>query len=274
MPDDTKDPVGQAITDAAPAALAKKARGEGGPMFLLAILAGAFIAFGAIGMLVVQGTPDPVGGATAILSGLVFSIGLSLVMLTGAELFTGDTMFVLPGATGKLSAVRIVRAWAIIWTGNLVGALAIAALFVAAGGTAAAEGFVGVAAVDLASAKLTKDAWAIIASGVLANLLVCLAVWTAMSATSIQAKVIAVTGPVTLFVAAGFEHSVANMSILPIGWMASVHDAEAVARAGLSGDAFGWLPVLRNLALSTVGNIVGGAIVALGFGLAHRKIGD
>lgn len=195
-------------------------------------------------------------------------------MLTGAELFTGNTMFVLPGATRQLTPLRIARFWAIVWVGNLIGSLLVAWLFVTAGGTGAAEGLVGVAAVEIAAGKLGKGAFETIASGVLANMLVCLAVWNAMQAKTIPSKAIAVAGPVTLFVAAGFEHSVANMLIVPIGWLASTQDAQAGADAELSSEAFGLLQVLRNLALATVGNIIGGAIIALGFGAAHGALDD
>ena len=254
------DPVGDAIAQAAPATLAAKAQQSVVRLFVLAILAGAFIAFGSVASLVAQVNMGD-GGAVRVLSGGAFSIGLMMVMIVGAELFTGNTMMVLPTLTGDLGAGRMAGAWAVVWVGNLIGGIAIAALFHAAGGLS--DG-VGDAASALSEAKLSKSPIAIFCSGILANMLVCLAVWMAMGARTIPAKVLAIFGPVTIFVGAGLEHSIANMSILPLGWLAQVGDAPDLAGA------------LTNLFFSTAGNIVGGAVVALGIAYGHdalRKAG-
>ncbi|MFZ2996712.1 formate/nitrite transporter family protein [Sphingobium sp.] len=256
----TDDPVGDAIAKAAPVALAAKAQQPVAHMIVLAILAGAFIAFGSIASLVAQANMGD-GGVVHILSGGAFSIGLMMVMIVGAELFTGNTMMVLPTLTGDLGAGRMAGAWAVVWIGNLIGSIVIAGLFHAAGGL---ENGVGEVAIALSNAKMAKSAMAIFCSAILANMLVCLAVWMAMGARTIPARILAIVGPVMIFVSAGLEHSIANMSILPLGWL---------AQAGHAPDLAGGL---ANLASSTVGNIVGGAAVALGIAYGHdgwRKAG-
>ena len=248
------DPVGAVIAAEAPDLLAAKAEAAWPRMIALAVLAGAFIAFGSIAFLIVQAMPDEVDGPVQLLSGAAFSVGLLLVMVAGGELFTGNTMFVLPVFAGRLKAGRMAAACAAVWVGNLAGSLLVAILFVAAGGLDPA---VGRAAAEVAATKLAKDVPALLASGVLANMLVCLAVWMAMAARTIPAKAVAIVGPVTVFVAAGLEHSIANMSLLPIGLM-----------AGAEGDL---AAVARNLAVSTVGNILGGGAVALMLAAGHGK---
>lgn len=255
MPDDA---IGPAIAEQAPDAFEAKAEAPAGRMALLAVLAGAFIAFGSIAYLVVQAGGPP-SGIRQIVSGIAFSVGLILVSITGAELFTGNTMFVLAAERGEIGTGRMLAAWTIVWFGNLVGGVLIAALFVAAGGGMGVEGGVAEAAIKTATTKVDKGAAALLASAVLANMLVCLAVWMAIGAKSITGKIAAVIGPVAVFVAAGFEHSIANQSLLAIGWLLDY----AIAPAG----------ILRNLALSTIGNIAGGMAIALTLGHAQLKDG-
>ncbi|WP_275887472.1 formate/nitrite transporter family protein [Sphingomonas carotinifaciens] len=251
------DPTGAKIAQAAPDALADKAELPWARMMVLAMLAGMFIGFGSIAFLIVQANAYPMTGPAQLLSGAAFSVGLILVMLTGAELFTGNTMFTLPAAMHRLTGRRLFAAWIVAWAGNLIGSVALAALFTAAGGLEGLEGHVGEAAARVAQDKLDKAPATIFASGVLANILVCLAVWMAMSAGSIPAKILAIIGPVTIFVAAGFEHSVANMSLIPMGLM-----------AGTSGGA---VSIGSNLVVSTIGNIVGGSLVSLALGFGHGQ---
>lgn len=258
MPGDasTEDPSGEAIPVAAPKLLATKAQQPWARMFVLAILAGAFIAFGSIAALVTQANMGD-GGAVRLLSGAAFSIGLMMVMIVGAQLFTGNTMMMLPVFIGDLTAGQLVSAWAIVWLGNLIGAVAIACLFAASGGL---NDGVGEAAIALADGKLAKAPGTVFFSGILANMLVCLAVWMSMSALTIPAKILAVLGPVTIFVAAGLEHSIANMSILPLGWLALSATAPDLASGAL------------NLAFSTLGNIVGGSALAIGIAYGHDAL--
>lgn len=250
------DPVGDSIAAAAPAALAAKAQQPFARMVMLAILAGAFIAFGSVAAMVAQANMGD-GGAVRLLSGAAFSVGLMMVMIVGAELFTGNTMMLLSTMTGELKSGRMLGAWAMVWFGNLIGAVAIALLFAASGGLG--DG-VGEAAIALATGKLTKAPAAIFCSAILANILVCLAVWMSMKARTIAGKAVAIVGPVMIFVAAGLEHSIANMSILPLGWLAALSQSPDFA----SG--------LINLAFSTAGNIVGGAMLAIGIAWGHDKL--
>lgn len=253
------DPVGEAIAQAAPETLASKATQPWPRMAVLAVLAGAFIAFGSVIAAVAQaGTGDgPSPGGVQLMAGLAFSVGLVLVTITGAELFTGNTMMILPAIVRTLSIARMVQAWVIVWLGNLVGSLAIALLFAASGGL---DGTVGEAAAKAVEAKLAKSPLAIFCSAILANILVCLAVWMSMNATSIPARILAIAGPVMVFVAAGLEHSVANMSILPLGWLAETSQGAA------------WSAGLLNLTVSTMGNIVGGAVLALCLAYGHAAL--
>ncbi|HTG39585.1 formate/nitrite transporter family protein [Sphingomonas sp.] len=255
MTEPQADATGPAIAEAAPELFEDKAESGWPRMAMLAVVAGAYIAFGSIAYLVAQ--VGPPGGATQLLSGLAFSVGLMLTMVTGAELFTGNTMFVLAVDRHRLTPARMLAAWVVVWLGNLVGSVVIAALFVAAGGGSGVEGLVGDKAVEVASAKVAKETLALIASGVLANMLVCLAVWMAMAAKSVPSKIIAVVGPVTVFVAAGFEHSIANQSLLAMGWL--LQDGGAITGGAIA----------RNLALSTFGNILGGMAVAMMLGRAQ-----
>lgn len=225
-------------------------------MLVLAILAGVFIAFGSIISLVAQSGMDDVG-AVQVMAGAAFSVGLMLVMVVGAELFTGNTLMALPVVTGQLAPGRMLGAWAMVWIGNLIGSVLAALLFWGAGGLT--DG-VADAAVSLTQSKLDKTALVTFCSGILANVLVCLAVWMAMAAPSIVAKLLVIFGPVMIFVAAGFEHSIANMSILPLGWL-----ADPLAAPDLTGG-------LSNLAFSTLGNIVGGAVLALAIAYGHATL--
>lgn len=254
-----QDAVGPEIAVAAPDMLAKKATASWARMAMLGIAAGAFIAFGSIAYLIVQAT-DVVTGPVQLLSGAAFSIGLMLVVVTGAELFTGNTMLVLPAALGKTPIPSLLGAWSLVWITNMIGSLIVMALFLAAGGLEGLDGAIAEAAASAASTKLSKGAGATLASGVLANILVCLAVWMAMGARQVAAKLFAVIPPVTLFVAAGFEHSIANMSLLPIG----------LAAAGWPSGVAG--AVAANLALCTAGNILGGAAVAFALAGGHGAI--
>jgi len=259
MADTLKDPIGSAIAQAAPETLAAKARQPWARMMVLAVLAGACIAFGSLIALVAQSGMGggSATGAVQLMSGLAFSIGLVLVMISGAELFTGNSMMVLPAATGALATGRMIQAWMVVWLGNLVGSLAVALLFFASGGL---EGGVGEAARSLVADKLAKTPQAIFCSAILANMLVCLAVWMSMNAATIPARIAAIVGPITIFVAAGLEHSVANMSILPLGWLSG------------PGEGVAWLPGLQNLLLSTTGNVVGGSLLALALGYGHDAL--
>ena len=252
------DATADTLADSVDDAMLAKTSPPVGAMILLGIAAGAQIGFGAIGYLVAQAGMTA-GGATQLLSGIAFSVGLMLVMVTGTQLFTGNTMLVLPAAQDRLGIGETLRDWSVVWVANLIGSLVVAALFVASGATGAIDGAVGQAALKTADTKLAKDWIELLASGVLANMLVCLAVWMATGAKTVAGKIAAVIGPVTLFVAAGFEHSVANMTLLPIAW-------------GLDPAAVPVAAMLGNVLLATAGNIVGGSLVAITLAAGHRVL--
>ncbi len=231
----------------------------------LAILAGAFIAFGAVFMTVaVTGAGDAPFGLVRVLGGVVFSVGLILVVIGGAELFTGDNLMVMAWASGRIRLRSLLRAWVIVYFGNLVGAVGTAILVFLAGHYMLGGAAVGKTALSVASAKAQLPAFEAFFLGILCNVLVCLAVWMTFAARTVSGKVAVIVPPIAAFVAAGFEHSIANMYFLPAGlliqnfapngfWQAA--GTTAAAYAGLTE-----LGALRNLLVVTAGNIVGGGI--------------
>jgi formate/nitrite transporter len=236
-------------------------------LLVLGFLAGVFIAFGSMFALVVMSVPEgsvPFG-LVQLLAGLVFSLGLILVMIAGAELFTGNTLMVTLWLQESHGWGAIGRAWGLAYVGNLAGSLFVVTLFVVAGGHEAGDGLFAAAAADLAGEKTSMGAGALLASGILANMLVCLAVWMTFAAKSVQGKIVALVPPIAAFVAAGLEHSVANMSLIPMG-LAAHWTAGAAADASLGIGGFAW-----NLLWSTTGNVVGGAIIATAYWQAYGK---
>ena len=226
-----------------------------GRMFTLAVLAGAFIALGAMFATVVStpGDTSMPDGVTRLLAGIVFSLGLVLVVVGGAELFTGNNLIVMAWASRRITTRAVLRNWVIVYVGNLVGAMAVAFLVDRSGTLEASDGAVRARAVDIAAAKTNLGFEQAVVRGVLANVLVCLAVWLCFSARSLVDKVAAIVLPVSAFVAAGFEHSVANMYFIPVGLLA----APPAGPAGLTWARF----VTRNLAPVTLGNLIGGAVL-------------
>lgn len=248
-------------------------------MFTLAILAGAFISLGAIfattvsagGMSVTAadgamafstGLPY---GVTRLLSGLVFCLGLILVVVGGAELFTGNNLIVMAWASKKVTTYALLRNWGIVYAGNFVGAIGTAILMFMSKQYTFGANSVGVAALKTAVGKTSLEFWQALVLGILCNALVCLAVWLTYSARSTIDKIMAIIFPVTAFVAAGFEHSIANMYFVPYalfiqafdpGYVASVAD-KLPGMESLTWSAF----LLNNLIPVTIGNIIGGAVL-------------
>jgi formate/nitrite transporter len=235
-------------------------------LVVLGLLAGAFIAFGAIFMTVVQtGTGDLPWGVARLLGGLVFSLGLILVIVGGAELFTGDTLMVMAYASRRITLGPMLRAWLWVYIGNIVGALGTAALVFLAGHYGFAGGAVGKTALAIASSKAALPTVQLFFLGVLCNVLVCLAVWMSFGARSTIDKVAVIVPPIAAFVAAGFEHSIANIYFLPYGfaiktwagpefWTAIGQDAAAYPALTL-GNA------VHNIVMATIGNLVGGTLM-------------
>ena len=185
-------------------------------LLALAVLAGAFIAFGAMFATIVgTGVAELPYGAGRLLMGLAFSLGLVLVVVGGAELFTGNNLMVMAWAGRKVTTLQLLRAWAIVYMGNFIGGLGVAALVFLSGQHGFHDGAVGATALTIAMAKVALPFWQALFLGVLCNVLVCLAIWLSYSAHTVSGKILAIAFPITAFVAAGFEHSVANMYFLP-----------------------------------------------------------
>jgi formate transporter FocA len=246
----------------------KKAAMDAPAMFVLAVLAGAFIALGAVfSSTVVAGAAGTLPfGVTRLLAGLVFSLGLILVVVGGAELFTGNNLIVMAWANRKVTTGALLRNWAIVYLGNLVGAVGTAILMFVSGQFAFGNGAIGATALATAHAKVGLGFTQAVVLGVLCNGLVCLAVWLTYSCRSTTDKIIAIVPPITAFVAAGFEHSVANMYFIPIGLFikAAAPDSfwsaigtTALDYPGLTWDRF----LVSNLLPVTLGNIIGGAVL-------------
>ena len=237
--------------------------------FVLAVLAGAFISLGA--MFATVATADAANlpfGVARVLGGVVFSLGLVLVVVAGAELFTGNNLIVMAWADRRISLGRLLRNWGSVYLGNLVGALATALLVFAAGQHEFGGGAVGLNALEIAEHKSSLGWGQAVALGALCNALVCLAVWLSYAARSVTDKVFAVIFPISAFVAAGFEHSVANMYFLPYGLLVKGESAHPGDYPNLT-----WTDaLLGNLVPVTLGNMIGGAVmVGLVYWLIYRR---
>jgi formate transporter len=244
----------------------KKAQLNATSTFALAILGGAFIALGAIFATVMVAGGGLSYGLSRALAGIAFSVGLILVVVGGAELFTGNNLIVMACAGRKVRTVLLLRNWTIVYCGNMVGAVGIAVLTFVARQYEFGEGAVGVAALNVANAKVNLDFWQAVSLGVLCNLLVCLAVWLCFSARGTADRVLAIIPPISAFVAAGFEHSIANMYFIPMGILIKNHGSAAFWAnshasisnyQGLTLEAF----LIRNLIPVTIGNVIGGALL-------------
>ena len=235
-----------------------KARMPLSPMFLLAVVAGGFIGLGGLYYTLVISDSQLSFGIARVLGGTVFSLGLILVIVAGAELFTGNNLLVMAWADGKISTWELLRNWAIVYAGNAVGAIGLAVIVWLAHHGAMNGGAVATAYVKIAVAKTHIPFWEAFFKGVLCNLLVCLAVWLSLAGHTVADKILAIVFPISAFVAAGFEHSIANMYFIPLGMLlADTIPAGAVANAdtlSLAGFAANLIPV-------TLGNIAGGSVM-------------
>lgn len=243
-----------------------KATRDAVTLFVLGLLAGAFIAFGALFMTVVlTGSGDLPWGIARLLAGVVFSLGLILVIVGGAELFTGDALMVMAYASGRIDLRALLRAWLIVYAGNVVGALGTALLVFLAHVHGFADGGVGMTALTIASAKANLPPGQIFFLSVLCNVLVCLAVWMSFGARSIADKVAVIVPPIAAFVAAGFEHSIANLYFLPyalfIKWQASAAFWDTIGQSAETYAALTAGAALSNIAVATAGNLIGGSLL-------------
>ncbi len=247
-------------------------------MFMLSVLAGAFISLGAIfattvsaGSIVVTPadgasyTATLPFGVTRLLAGLVFCLGLILVVVGGAELFTGNNLIVMAWASGKVSAGQVLRNWLVVYVGNFVGAAGTAGLMFFTRQYTFGGNSVGISALRTAAAKCDLDFFQALALGILCNALVCMAVWLSFSARSTLDRIVSIIFPITAFVAAGFEHSIANMYFIPYALLIKMFDQNFIVAIGESVtnlDKLTWQAFwVGNLLPVTLGNIIGGAVL-------------
>lgn len=274
----TTDHANHDIDALLPAEIAEKAEGVGVhkarldvlSLVALAILAGAFIALGSMFATTVLAGADGVipFGVSRLLAGIVFGLGLVLVVLGGAELFTGNNLMVMAWAAGKLPMRDMLRAWTIVYIGNFIGAVGTALLVFLSGQYLAGRGTVAAVALKIASDKTALPFTHALFLGILCNVLVCLAVWLSLGARTTTDKVLAVLFPVSAFVAAGFEHSVANMYFIPLGlFMKAWAPADMWTQLATSAAAYAgltWPTFFLSLIPVTIGNIIGGGALVGG----------
>lgn len=235
--------------------------------FLLALTAGGYIALGFVFFATSQvGAAQLPYGVAKVLGGLVFATGLALVVLTGADLFTSSTLTLTARASGRITTWQLLRNWVVVFIGNFLGALTIAALVFLGKVWEQAGGGWAAVVLDVSLKKVHHGFFTAFVLGILCNLMVCLAVWAAYSGRTTVDKVVAVTMPIALFVATGFEHSVANMFMVPLGILIrSYASTDFWAASGLDPAAYGdvtWTNFLvDNLLPVTLGNIVGGGVM-------------
>lgn len=237
--------------------------------FMLSIMAGAFISMGAMFFLLVSGDPGLPFAAQRVLGGILFSLGLSLVVICGAELFTGNTMIVMTACSKRITWGAVLKNWVVVFIGNFVGAIIMVGVVYLANFQAMNGGIVGNTIVSVAAGKMSPDWLTLFAKGIMCNFLVCLAVWIAYAGKSVVDKVFGVMFPIAAFVACGFEHCVANMFFLPFGiLLASV----GIDPGTVDPSLVTWSGALWNWSATVPGNIVGGALfVGMAYWVAFHK---
>lgn len=242
-----------------------KAKAEMGTANVLALggLAGAFIAIGAAFATTVTAGADGLPfGVARLLAGLAFSLGLILVLVAGAELFTGNNLIGMAWASGRISTSRLLRNWVLVYCSNFAGALATVGLVYAARQYTFGGGSIGRQALSIADAKVELGFDQAIVLGILGNALVCIAVWLCYSARTTTDRILAITPPIAAFVAAGFEHSVANMYFVPIGIAIKGDAGFTASSTGLDLSNLTWGSFfLDNLLPVTIGNVIGGTLL-------------
>lgn len=231
------------------------------PMVGLGIMAGAFIGFGAMNF-----TTAMAQGLPHILASLMFSLGLVLVIIGGAEMFTGNNLIAMAWAQGTIRTREVLRNWGWVYLANLVGSLAIVVLAYVSGILHSVDLGYGVQALQIAAAKTNLSFTEAFFKGILCNALVCLAVWLCFAARSVVDRIFCIIFPITAFVNMGFEHCVANMFFIPLGYLALL-DPAIVTAAHLAPNAtvhMNMAGFLNNIAAVTLGNIFGGTVFVAG----------
>lgn len=247
----------------------KKAHSPFMASLLQAFLAGMYIGFGGLFFCIVLADNTLGFAAQRLLGGLVFALGLGLVAVAGAELFTGNCLLTMAWFQGQIKSWEIAKNWVIIWVGNLIGALTLVFLVYMSHHYAMNKGGVGNAVITLAISKLTPDFITIFFKAILCNILVCLGMWMSYAGRTVSDKMLGLVLPVTAFIAAGFEHCIANMYLLPLAY---VLVQAGHAPAGLDVSMVTIPMIVHNLIPATLGNIVGGGIFVGGvYWAIYRK---
>jgi formate/nitrite transporter len=238
-------------------------------MAMLGVVAGGFIGLGALYYTLVVSDASLGFAASRVLGGVVFSLGLILVIVAGAELFTGNNLLAMAWADGKITSGEVARNWVVVYVANAVGAIGLAAVVYWSGHSTFNGGAVAQQYLKIAAAKTAMPFAEAFFKGVLCNLLVCLAVWLCLAGRTVTDKIVAIIFPVSAFVAAGFEHCVANMYLISLAIFLRSHVA---APAGTNLSTLDWSGFGANLVPVTLGNIVGGsALVALVYYFIYRR---
>jgi formate transporter len=239
------------------------------PSFMLAVVAGGSIGLGAMYYTIVASDPDLSFATVRVVGGLVFSLGLTIVLVGGAELFTGNNLIVMAWASGKISTREVLRNWIIVYCGNLVGSLGLVILVLLSHHMDMNNGRIGLSMLNTAVGKISPDVVTLFSKGVLCNLLVCLGVWLAYAGRSVTDKIVGLILPVSAFVAAGFEHCIANMYFLPLAWLLTTLGK---VPAGFDASLITIPGIIHNLVPVTLGNILGGAgMIGLVYWTIYRR---
>ena len=226
-------------------------------MAMLGMLAGAFIGLGALYFTLVISDAGLSFAVARVLGGVCFSLGLLLVVVAGAELFTGNNLLAMAWADGKVSTTEVLRNWVVVCAANFAGAAGLALLVFLSGHAGMNSGAVAQSYLKIAIAKSTMPVTELFFRGVLCNVLVCMAVWMVLAGRSVVDKFFAIVLPISAFVAAGFEHSIANMYFFPLALL--LKESGIALPAG--ADAITVYAMFRNLVPVIAGNIVGGSVL-------------
>lgn len=239
------------------------------PSFMLSVMAGGSIGLGALYYTIVASDADLSFATIRVVGGLVFSLGLALVLVAGAELFTGNNLIVMAWASGKISTRQVLRNWTIVYCGNLVGSIGLVILVLFSHHLDMNGGRIGLTVLNTAVAKISPDVVTLFFKGILCNVLVCLGVWLAYAGRSVTDKIVGLMLPVSAFVAAGFEHCIANMYFLPMAWLLT---EMGKIPAGFDASVITINGIIHNLVPVTLGNIVGGSgFVGLAYWVIYRR---
>jgi len=226
-------------------------------LWMLGMLAGAFIGLGALYFTLVVSDASLGFAAARLVGGVCFSLGLLLIVVAGAELFTGNNLLAMGWADGCVSLREVLRNWIVVCAANFAGAAGLALIVYLSGHWQMNGGAVGATYLEIAAAKAALPAGQAFFLGVLCNILVCMAVWMAFAGRSVVDRFVAILLPISAFVAAGFEHSIANMYFFPLALLLKWHGLELPP----GGDAITVAGMLGNLAPVIAGNIVGGSVL-------------